>query len=139
MLLGDVCLLMEGLSKQCQRACVCAVYKFKDMCDRVLSGDITMSDLNQMITHRYRVEKLCGAIEGEELSSKIVSAALDKRMQQYLFIENRRKAYTHICGWISEIEGTFDCKCMCRLTVCACVCVRFLITFSWILTPEFAN
>ncbi|XP_064404373.1 E3 ubiquitin-protein ligase RNF213-like isoform X3 [Halichondria panicea] len=102
---GDVCLLMEGLSKQCQRACVCAVFKFKDMCDRVLSGDITMSDLNQMIAHRYRVEKLFEAIEGEELTLKIVSAALDKRMQQYLFIENRRKAYTYICGWISEIEG----------------------------------
>ncbi len=89
------------------------------MCDRVLSGDIKMSDLNQMITDRYSVEKLCEAIEDKELTLKIVSTALDKRMQQYLFIENRRKAYTYICGWISEIEGTFDCTCMCA---CVRVC-----------------
>ncbi len=104
---------MEGLSEKCQIACVCALSKFKDICERVQSGDIIMSDLNQMGTHRYHVEKLCEAIEGEELSSKTVSAALDKRMQQYLFIENRRKAYIHICGWISQIEGTFDCTCTC--------------------------
>ncbi len=106
LLLGNVCLLMEGLSKECQIACACAVFKFRDICECVQSGDITMSDLHEMSTHRHRVGKLC------EATSITVSAVLDKRVEQYIFIEKRRRAYQDICNWIPDpfkIEGTFDC------------------------------
>ena len=101
---------MEGLSQECQIACVCAVSKFRDICEHIQSGNITVLDLHKMSTHRELVERLCKAVEDEGLTSKVVSAVLDQRVREFLFIERRQQVYQAICNWIpdpSKVEGKY--------------------------------
>ena len=82
--------------------------KFRDICEHIQSGNVTVCDLHKISTHRELIERLCKAVEDEGLTSKVVSAVLDQRVQEFLFIERRQRAYQAICNWIpdpSKVEG----------------------------------
>ena len=100
--LGNESLLNQGLSQECQLACVCALSKFKDICTQIKMGEVTINDLRKMNASKELVESLCKAVEDKELTYSSLSACLDQRVQEFQFFEKRRQAYQDICNWIRE-------------------------------------
>ncbi len=101
---------MEGFSQECQLACSYAVINFIDICKRILSGDITMSDLHEVGTHRELMDRLCAAVKDPAFTSDTISEALDQRVEEFFFFTRRQTAYQAVCTWVSshslKIEGT---------------------------------
>ncbi len=99
---GNECLLKEGLSPECQLACVCAMSKLRYICEIVLSGKITVSDLSKISENKELMDRLCKAAEYEEFTATTVSEVLNQRLDEYLFLETRRHAYRSISNWIPD-------------------------------------
>lgn len=91
---------MKGFSQECQTACNLAVMKFREICENVLTGDITMCDLDQVSANRELMDRLCAAIDDPKFTSQTISEAVDQRVKEFLFFKNRRSAYQDVCNWI---------------------------------------
>lgn len=96
----DTCRLREGLSEKCQVVCLSAMTKFRNYCDQVESGDITIADLNKLDSNKQLVEKFCKAIG--DLTNFL--AILNQNLKILHFLDRRRGAYKAIVNWISDIS-----------------------------------
>ena len=103
-------LLKKGLSDVCQKACYQALSVFKTVCDQLQTGKITIDDLHKISTNRELVDRLCKAVEDEQLTYSLLLESLNQRVMEFQFLATRQKVYQTICDWISEsnVEGIVD-------------------------------
>ena len=109
-IVGNECLLYEGLSLACRVACVCALSKFRDICAQIQAAHVTVLDLQRISNTKELVERLCKAVEDKELTYSALSACLNQRVREFQFFQKRRRAYQTICEWIpdtTKIEGVY--------------------------------
>ncbi len=93
---------MEGFSQECQTACNLAVMKLREICENILTGDITMSDLHHVCTNRELMDGLCAVINDKKFTSKTISEEVDQRVEEFLFFKKRQLAYQDVGNWMSS-------------------------------------
>lgn len=110
---GSESKLKEGLPDECQVACLCALTKFQEVCGRVQSGDISMSELHKIKGNSEQMKRLCAAVtvqgdkkEGRQLSFNTVQGALQQRLEEFSTFEQKRSYLSHLCTHLSStIQG----------------------------------
>ena len=109
---GSESKLKEGLPDECQVACLCALTQFQEVCGRVQSGDIPMSELRKIKGNSEQMKRLCAAAtvqgdkkEGKQLSFNTVQGALQQRLKEFSSFEQKRSYLSHLCNHLSNIQG----------------------------------
>ena len=101
-----------GLSQECEIACLCALTKFKEVCGRLQSGDITVNELKMIEKLQKNMERLCETVTRfsaeEGLSSDALRFTLKQRLREFQNFEHRRQMYVKVCDWIpspKQVQG----------------------------------
>ena len=109
---GSESKLKEGLPDECEVACLCALTTFQDVCGKVQSGDIPMSELRKIKGNSEQMKRLCAAAtvqgdkkEGKQLSFNTVQGALQQRLEEFSTFEQKRFYLSHLCNHLSNIQG----------------------------------
>ena len=106
---GSESQLKRGLPDECQIACLCALTKFQEVCGRVQSGDIPMSELQKISDNDEQMKRLCAAVtvqgdkkESGQLSFKAIQSALHQRLQEFHAFDQHRSCLSHLCNHLSD-------------------------------------
>ena len=98
-----------GLSPDCQVVCLCALTKFKEVCGRLQTRDITVNELKMIEKLQKNMERLCDSVtrfEEDSLSSEDLRVTLQQRLSEFQTFEKRRKSYIMICDLIPDcVQG----------------------------------
>ena len=108
---GSESKLKEGLPKECQIACICALCKFQDVCDHMQKRNISVAELQKIKDNHEQMKRLCEAAntahgdskESGQLSYKGVNSALSQIMEEVKVFEECRSQLSHLCLNIPDV------------------------------------
>ena len=105
--------LKEGLPRECQIACLCALSKFQEVSGQVQSGDITVKQLHKIESNQEQMKRLCDAATPQDketdLTYNTVSHALQQRLEEFQTFERNKGHLLHLCSQLhGAIQGNYD-------------------------------
>ena len=102
------------LPEQSSILCGCAISTLDSVCNSILSGCLTVKDLQTIARKMDQMEKLCSAAKSSSLDKKgkeydRIKTALETRLTEYRAFSNRRELLGNLCNGIDvHVSG----KCM---------------------------
>ena len=128
--------LKEGLPPECHLACMCAVSKLQKVCDQIVSGNVTMKELENINKHPEQMKRLCDAAATEsnqtqkqQLQYKTVSNAVKERLEEYREFKGYQGRLSHLCTKIHfAVQGT---ACPCCLLIHDFIYIYIFILFMF--------
>ena len=104
--------LKEGLPRECQFACLCALSKLQEICGQIQNGNITVEELHKIKSSQGQMKRLCAAAahqdEQTELAFNAVSGALHQRLEEFQTFERNKDCLFHLCNHLhGDIQGNY--------------------------------
>ena len=102
--------LKVGLPQECRETCVCAVSKMQQVCSELVSGEITMKELQKIKDNLEPMHRLCAAATYQRRRSEkaAVSSALCQRLEEFEMFEKHRVRLCHLCNELHiGIQGMY--------------------------------
>ena len=98
----------EGFLKdECWAVCVCAQSRLQQMCKELLSGSITIADIQAIKAHRKQMDLLCKENFPDKPSKLEVKTAIEQRLQEYIVFKKQLEQLRHLR---SQIEVDLQCE-----------------------------
>ena len=99
MLLASQLELKKGLQEDWQFIVTCALTQFEDVCNKIQSGNITVTELEHIESKQGQMNKLCEAVSNTMASGSLIQAS---ELQGN--ITQRLKEYAHFTEYTSQLE-----------------------------------
>ena len=101
--LGQVSCLPED----CIGACACAKSIFTDLHDRVMNGNITVTELETISERQEYIRSLCAAVYGDTEDSAALKISMGYRMAEFEALHRHIKQLDVLCRFINlRVTGT---------------------------------
>ena len=103
------------LPEQSSILCGCAISTLDSVFDNILSGCITVKDLQTIVRNMDQMERLCSAATSGSLEKKgeeydRIKMALETRQTEYRAFVNRRELLGNLCNGVDiHVSGMYKC------------------------------
>ena len=89
---------------QWQLICLCALSQFQSICEKITTGDITISELTQINDKQSQMNKLCEAVANASESSLPSKSRFPTFNQLQKSLQQRLKEYEHFKEYVSVLS-----------------------------------
>ena len=103
--------LKEGLPRECQFACLCALNKLQDIYGQIQNGNVTIKELHNIKSNKGQMKRLCAAATHQDNQTELAFAcsALHQRLEEFQTFERNRDCLFHLCNELhgDDIQGNY--------------------------------
>ena len=105
--------MKTGLPEEYQFVCYGAISKLEDICQKLLSGDISVLELQKIQKAQLAMKRLCAAAEVKDKSKKtryyasydVIDRVMKQKLKEYEAFRNQQKYLLHLCRRIGDAIG----------------------------------